>query len=972
MLRASALRRLASAACLLLATAGLADGGSIVDPALRFRTIETDHFVIHFHQGADRLAARLAMVAEETWREVQRPNGLAWDVPSQRTHVVLVDQNESANGWATPFPYNTIVLSTAWPAGFELVGNTDDWLSLVFAHELTHILHLDPPTGWARLVRGVFGRVPLAFPNLFLPVWQIEGIATYAESVRVGQGRLSAGNFRALSRDGSGRNGALDRVNGGLTSWPGGFAPYAEGLGFHEYLAARFGDERLTELARATAGRVPFTASRVFPRIFGAPLGDLWEGYRAAAAAPSEDAANDRARRVTDHGHIVLGPRFSIQCGACPPELVYSVRTPHAFPALNVVSLDGTRPRRLATRYLGATSAPTPDAVIFDQQEIARNVGVYSDLYELDRTSGHVRRLTRGARLLDPDLSPDGRTIVSVREGRGHRELVLMARADPVSQRVLASEPDTQFNAPRWSPEGRRVAVERHRLGEPPAVIVVNATTGHVEAELAAASMRIVTPTWRPDGRAVVVAGARGTGVFNLSEVPIDEGFEWRQLTFTVGGATWPDVSPDGRTIAFAGYTPAGFDVFTLPYSERAPAQAGDPARLPSAQPDGGRPAPLGPGSPSAESTPTSRPYSPWRTLAPTFWSPIVEADSHQIRLGLSTTGADVLGYHAYGVSASWLARSSGWSGSSDLIDRRIPDWSAGYAYSRWQPALVGSASRQTSFFDVPATTTSPTLTVGIIERRLEGGIRFPIRRVRYAHEGLVSVVRAVDEYTVPARSVNRSAARGGWGLNSARRYGFSISPEDGVTVGLTTELTRPALGAAGRATTTVVDGRAYLPGYGEHHVLSIRGGGGLSTGDASAARLFRLGGAASEGGVLHFGSDALTLLRAFPVDSFAGSHLGLVNLDYRWPIARLERGAGTWPVFLHTVHAAIGADTGHAWTGPFRASDLKSSIAAELSLDLVAGYRYPLTVTMGGAFGRDGANASTRAAAYLRLGTAF
>ncbi len=239
-----------------------------------------------------------------------------------------------------------------------------------------------------------------------------------------------------------------------------------------------------------------------------------------------------------------------------------------------------------------------------------------------------------------------------------------------------------------------------------------------------------------------------------------------------------------------------------------------------------------------------------------------------------------------------------------------------------------------------------------------------------------MSVVRAVDEYTLPARSVNRSALRGGWALDSTRRYGFSISPENGVAIGLTTELTRKAFGAIGTATTTVFDGRAYLPGFFEHHVVAVRAGGGISVGDPSAAtRLFRLGGAESAGGVLHFGSDALTLLRGFPVDSFAGSRIGLVNADYRWPIARLERGSGTWPLFLHTLHAAIGADVGHAWTGRFRASEAKSSIAAELSLDVVAGYRYPVTVTVGGALGHNGvpgAITTTQRAVYVRIGSAF
>ena len=42
-----------------------------------------------------------------------------------------------------------------------------------------------------------------------------------------------------------------------------------------------------------------------------------------------------------------------------------------------------------------------------------------------------------------------------------------------------------------------------------------------------------------------------------------------RRLTHLTGGATWPDVSPDGRVLAFVGYTAEGFELFSMPYPER-------------------------------------------------------------------------------------------------------------------------------------------------------------------------------------------------------------------------------------------------------------------------------------------------------------------------------------------------------------------------------------------------------------------
>src|SRR5262245_9200490 len=80
-----------------------AHAASVVDPALHFRTLRTRHFAIYFHQGEDHLASRLAAIAEGVW--VQVGSALGVTAPPF-THVILADQSDLANGYATPLPYN--------------------------------------------------------------------------------------------------------------------------------------------------------------------------------------------------------------------------------------------------------------------------------------------------------------------------------------------------------------------------------------------------------------------------------------------------------------------------------------------------------------------------------------------------------------------------------------------------------------------------------------------------------------------------------------------------------------------------------------------------------------------------------------------------------------------------------------------------------------------------------------------------
>ena len=242
------LRRVLAASAAMLLFSASAFGSTRYDPRLRFRSISTPRFDIHFHQGEEQQARRLADIAEDVAASLDGVLGR----PSGRVHVILVNQTDLPNGWATPLPYNIIEITAAAPSGESTIGNTDDWLRLVFTHEYTHILHLGRAGGWIGGLRRVFGRMPLLFPNLALPLWQIEGIATYQESALTGQGRVYAGDFRLIpeSAAAAGRFLPIDRANGGLVDWPGGQAPYAYGGLFHEYLASRFGAESLRRLTK--------------------------------------------------------------------------------------------------------------------------------------------------------------------------------------------------------------------------------------------------------------------------------------------------------------------------------------------------------------------------------------------------------------------------------------------------------------------------------------------------------------------------------------------------------------------------------------------------------------------------------------------------------------------------------------------------------------------------------------------------
>ena len=941
----TAIARVSAAAallvCLAAATSAAADR---YDPRLRFRTTRTTHFDIHAHQGEDAMVRRLAAIAERVRAELEPVLGR----PRGRVQVILVDQMDLSNGWATPVPYDTIEIAAVPPAPESIIGNTTDWLEIVFTHEYTHILHLDRTRGVMQGVRRVFGRVPVAFPNAFLPMWQIEGLATYQESRMTGQGRVPAGDFRAIVdvAAAQGRFEPRDRVSGGLTDWPDGNGAYAYGAYFHQFLADRYGPERISRLVDASAGRVPLFGSGAFKQVFGRSERELWNDFRAArsSAAPPASQTDARATRLTHHGYGVSAVDVA-ENGS----IYYATANADRFPSL--VRLDpGGKPKSLGPRVLGGRTSVRGDWIVFDQLERVRSIALYSDLYARRTDGSSTRRLTRDARAADPDLSPDARTIVCTVLATGRRAIgVLDFSPDRQAQpRMLVDDPEADFAGPRWSPDGRQIVAGRRRATAFE-LVLIDPANGAVRVLLSHASARLVTPSWTADGKTVLFSADADGGAFNVFAVDVATG-TIRRVTDTLGGAQYPEIAPDGSLI-YVGYTVQGSDLFSIPYNPSTEVGSLGSSRL---QAGGHGLQAAAPDVPAAE--PGSSEYSPFRTLVPTYWVPTVESDADELVIGAGTGMADALGRHSYIVNAGWAT------------SRARPDWNVGYAYDRWRPTLFASY----------ADDTDPVPGGEIRSRELFAGALLAFRRIRHSNTFLAGFDAETDTLTCEGGCGSRvtegnlRSLRGGWLFDSRRRFGYSISAEEGIALEVAAEASPASLGSDGDAGAAIADLRGFTRIGSGHTVLAARAGVAGSWGDEGSRRVFSAGGPGPSYPVFDFGRETIALLRGFDPDDIVGTRAASVNIDLRVPIARPQRGLGSWPVFLHSIHAAAFLDVGHAWDGGFHVADVKSSVGGELSTDIVILHFVPLTFTGGAAWTHDGASGRQRGAVFARFGYAF
>lgn len=247
---------------------------AVDDPTLDRETLQTEHFYVHYPDKLRGFARRTAEVAEEA-HEIMTP--LLGENPEGRTHIVVNDDVDTANGSANVFGRRIIRVFAMPPAPSGVLGYYTDWLRILVYHEYAHILHLTTESDILETLNTVVGDV--LHPNALLPSWYVEGLAVMYESRLTGSGRNHSSLFQMWLRA-----AALDdelfsigTVSGSPISWPQGTAPYLYGGSFLEYIVDRHGLEFARKFNQMYGQRaVPYALNVTARRAGGDTFHRMW------------------------------------------------------------------------------------------------------------------------------------------------------------------------------------------------------------------------------------------------------------------------------------------------------------------------------------------------------------------------------------------------------------------------------------------------------------------------------------------------------------------------------------------------------------------------------------------------------------------------------------------------------------------------------------------------------------------------
>ncbi len=579
-------------------------------PELEWKSFETGHFYVHFHQGTERTAILVAKIAEDIFEPV---TGLYAFVPEEKYHFIIKDTDDYSNGGAFFFD-NKIEI---WAENLDYVmRGTKNWLRDVVTHEFTHMISIQKSIKFSRTIPYGFFQVfayederrkdvVRGFPNTLvsypvssinIPVWFAEGVAQHqADSARF--------DYRdphrdMILRDRVMHNAVLSYADMGVfgKNSHGNESAYNQGFAFVNYLTGRFGEQVLQKITDANARIATLTFDEAIFAATGINADTLYNDWvndlrRVYTTRLEKINANQhKGTAVERKGFANLYPVWSPD-GKQIAWVTNSGSDWFGQNRLVVRDRESGKTKTVSTGISGSVSwSPDGRRLAYSKHETTfPEHSSYNDIFLYDLQEEKELRLTRSMRAKNPDWDSSGNKLTFVTETNGLNQLYVATIEENIEttdwkeysvssetgilggkgrmfsiragnlKQLLAFQDGRQIYHPRWSADDSRIvfdtAVDYGRdIGE------VDPAGGNFRL-LLKGPQEFRYPVFHPRKNILYYASAE-TGIYNIYKYDLSTK-ETALLTNVPGGAFMPDVNRNGE-IVYACYDSIGYKIYRL------------------------------------------------------------------------------------------------------------------------------------------------------------------------------------------------------------------------------------------------------------------------------------------------------------------------------------------------------------------------------------------------------------------------
>ena len=540
---------------------------------IEWKTLETEHFQIHFHPGEEWSARQAATIAEA----VYEPITAFYDYHPGTVHINLYDKEDDPEG-ATYYYMNRIDISAS-PYDFHLRG-TADWLRNVITHEFTHMVSVQKAMKLPVRTPSIFFQVisfekekrpdvlrgypnfqmSLPFAGEVMPNWFAEGVAQY-------QCRLARNDIWDSHRDMLLRTATLeDRL---LTlDEMGVFGKnsleaemvYNQGFSLVRYIAMRYGFEKVSELTGALSSVYRIGFGGACKQVLGISEGELYRSWREALEehyGGIETALGSDVRggkQLVSKGFLNIYP-----VGDGLGGFYFLSNRGEDFSNLELVHMtrDGSV-RDIAPEVESRfETAPEGRKLCYSRRTGKNRYGyAIDDIFVRDLDTGDERRLTRGLRATDPCWSPDGGSIACAVRKDGSERIALLDISSGEVTYVTPPREGRQIFGLSWGSEGILASIFDDTSRN---IHLIDPATGGEEILLGSLADER-DAVWSKDGSGFFYASDR-TGIFNIYHRNLETGEEI-MVTNVLGGAFFP--AERGGDLLYAGYGAGGYGIYGI------------------------------------------------------------------------------------------------------------------------------------------------------------------------------------------------------------------------------------------------------------------------------------------------------------------------------------------------------------------------------------------------------------------------